>query len=108
MDPDGGAPTQLTHGDTVYFAPAWSPDGSRIAFSSSQDGKLSILVSKADGSLRTPLTDRPFSGPSPGRSPDGRTLALEPNRPNNRESDTMSASGSQQVLMRRQPARHAS
>ena len=77
--------------------PAWSPDGSRIAFSSSQDGKLSILVMKADGSLITRLADRPFSDLSPAWSPDGSKLAFESNRDNNSEIYVMEADGSNQV-----------
>jgi TolB protein len=30
--------------------PAWSPDGSRIAFTSNRDGNLDIYVMAADGS----------------------------------------------------------
>jgi dipeptidyl aminopeptidase/acylaminoacyl peptidase len=32
VDLDGGEPVQLTHGEGDHLAPAWSPEGARIAF----------------------------------------------------------------------------
>ena len=37
--------------------PAWSPDGSKIAFESGRDGNLEIYVMNADGSGQTRLTN---------------------------------------------------
>jgi Tol biopolymer transport system component len=66
-------------------APAWSPDGSRIAFArwrykTAYDGRGAIFVMKPDGSgQRLVLSPRHFaSGPySLSWSPDGRSLAFE-------------------------------
>ena len=48
MEPDGSNVTRLTstHEDTT---PAWSPDGSRIAFKSHRDFNDEIYVMDADG-----------------------------------------------------------
>ncbi|NIM52761.1 MAG: hypothetical protein GTO22_26535, partial [Gemmatimonadales bacterium] len=39
--------------------PAWSPDGTRIAFASNRDGNYEIYVMDADGSNPVRLTDNP-------------------------------------------------
>jgi len=54
-------------------SPAWSPDGTKIAFASNMDGPYRIyLMDAATGSTRA-LTE----GTSPAWSPDGRRIAFE-------------------------------
>src|SRR5207245_7657675 len=50
MEPDGNKLTDLTGGDTSYLAPAWSPDGSKIAYVRTTGGDHEIWVMDADGS----------------------------------------------------------
>ncbi len=38
MNPDGSGQTNLTNNSTVDVNPAWSPDGTKIAFASERDG----------------------------------------------------------------------
>lgn len=71
------------------YAPAWSPDGSRLAFVSSRSGDEEIYVAKADGTGVTRLTRLPGPDLSPAWSSDGRRLAWS----RNAEIWTMSASG---------------
>jgi dipeptidyl aminopeptidase/acylaminoacyl peptidase len=63
-------------------APAWAPDGSRIAFESNADvsganpdGDMEIWVMEADGSHPTQLTDNALHDEGPAWSPDGTMLA---------------------------------
>ena len=75
-----GAPTQLTNNGTGTAGPAWSRDGTRIAFMCRPDAvdplkPMDICVMNADGSNRTRLTftDLVFEG-TPNWSPDGRKM----------------------------------
>ena len=57
-------------------SPAWSPDGTRIAFSSGHEGDSEIYVMNADGSDVTRLTFDPRGDGDPSWSPDGGRLVF--------------------------------
>ena len=84
FDVEAGKAEQLTRGPYDDGAPAWSPDGGRIAFVSdrgpdtdrSPNSDLHVVEAKAGAEPRR-LTD--FIGPDDGRpawSPDGRLIAF--------------------------------
>ena len=61
MNVDGTNTIRVSRGDYYDFLPRWSPDGNRIAFTSSRDGTNGVYTMRADGSdvrdvSRTPLT----------------------------------------------------
>lgn len=61
MNVDGTHTRRISRGDYYDFLPRWSPDGTRIAFTSSRDGTNGVYIMRADGSdvrdvSRTPLT----------------------------------------------------
>ena len=51
MNPDGSNQTRLTFHPSPDGDPAWSADGSKIAFNSGRDGNFEIYVMNADGSI---------------------------------------------------------
>ncbi len=77
MKPDGTSKRRLVRGRE----PAWSPDGTQIAFldfNSNNPSSANIFVMRADGSHVEKLTRDKFGHSlSPTWSPDGRRLAFE-------------------------------
>ena len=53
------------------FAPAFSPDGKRIAYASNRSGNMEIWVANADGSGARKLTSSPATDTAPSWSPTG-------------------------------------
>jgi hypothetical protein len=79
MNADGSDQTRLTEDDAIDAAPAWSPDGRRIAFASSRGGGVDIYLMNADGTDPTRLTNmmtRGLGARIPAWSPDGRKIAF--------------------------------
>jgi TolB protein len=60
----------------LYFQtePAWSPDGTEIAFASRREGTAHIYVMKADGTGARRLTSGKLADDHPAWSPDGRQI----------------------------------
>ena len=69
MNADGTNHRRLTFSDPADPAwdhePVWSPDGTRIAFSSNRDGNYEIYVMNADGTGQTNLTNSPGNDDQP-------------------------------------------
>jgi Tol biopolymer transport system component len=104
MGADGSGVTQLTTDPASDFVPDWSPDGARLAFSSTRDGDLEIYLMNADGSDVTKLTDNAVADNKPGWSPDGSRIAFHSTRDGNNEIYTMNTNGSDQIRLTTNPA----
>ncbi len=74
----GGTPTRIADGMAWEVHPRFSPDGSRIAFTSDRGGANNIWVMNADGSDKRQLTEEKFRLLNqPSWSPDGRFIAAK-------------------------------
>ena len=73
---DGTGLRQITRG----FTPAWSPDGSRLAFVRESGRNADVYVADADGRNVERLTRAPSAEFSPSWSPDGKRIAFASNR----------------------------
>ena len=98
MDADGLNQVNLTNTGGGEFAPAWSPDGSKIAFYSSRDGiSGEIYVMDADGLNLMRLTNFFGLDHNPDWSPDGSKIAFDRSLAGNLEIYVMDADGLNQV-----------
>ena len=107
MNLDGSGKTRLTTAGGAD--PAWSPDGSKIAFSTNRDGNAEIYVMNADGSAQARLTNRPSATDIfPVWSPEGDKIAFASFNccPSGANYDiwVMNADGSNQVNITNHPA----
>ena len=74
-DTRGGAPRPLTQGKKSSNAPAWSPDGKRLAFGSDRTDKRQVFVLDMSGGDAEQLTSADEGVTSFAWSPDGATIA---------------------------------
>ena len=84
----------LTQNSKADLNPAWSPEGSRIAFESYRDGNYEIYVMNSDGSGAVNLTNSKEYDGTPVWSPDGKKIAFRSYRDGNYEVYVMNADGS--------------
>ena len=111
MDADGANLVRLTTDAWVQIAPvtkvtslAWSPDGTRIAFTADRAGDRRIFVMNADGTDLVKLTDHPAGNGAPAWSPDGRRIAFTVQRFGNDEIFVINADGTELVNLTHHPA----
>jgi hypothetical protein len=80
MNSDGSNQKRLTN-NAAAGDPNWSPDGSKIAFSTDRDnGKADIYVMNSDGSNQKRLTNNAANDYMPDWSPDGSKIAFATHR----------------------------
>src|SRR3954447_5922630 len=98
MDADGTNVVQLTSNDVFDSAPAFSPDGTKLAFESARDSGdalvLDIYVMDTDGSDVRRLTADPAHDEGPIWSPDGTKIALTSERGGSSDVWVMASDGS--------------
>lgn len=80
---DGGRATRVLDDGYDAHAPAWSPDGARIAFQAYYRDTWNLWTMRADGSDLTQVTSGPFDDREPHWSPDGMRLAFSSDRGGN-------------------------
>lgn len=75
MDADGENARTITEVNGSIFAPAWSPDGSRIAYSVQREKSYPVIyVQNISGGGASVVTPYPGSNLSPSFSPDGSKI----------------------------------
>jgi len=75
MNPDGSNQVGLTNGPCSNFFPTWSPDGTRIAFTSGCE-TIQAYIINADGSNVVNISISEDDNGWPAWSPDGEKIAL--------------------------------
>jgi TolB protein len=119
MNADGSGQTRLTSNGTrdgypawspdgtkiAFIDPTWSPDGTKIAFYSLRSFNGDIYVMNADGSGQTRLTNNEAYDITPVWSPDGMKIAFGSDRDGNFEIYVMNVDGSGQTRLTNNDAR---
>jgi Tol biopolymer transport system component len=99
MRADGTHVRRLTDSPGLDEGPVWSPDGTKIAFSSARDGQQEIYVMSADGSDQRRLT----SNPARDESPDWQGLPFDGTGHRACGDDSLASGGASSVLAMRVP-----
>jgi TolB protein len=74
-------PVAVTEGSLSHEeSPCWSPDGKRIAFTSTRHGNQELYVATRDGKEPLRLTSDPAVDAHPSWSPDGKRIVFSTNR----------------------------
>lgn len=76
----GGKATRLTTGVGIETAPAFSPDGTTIAFTGDYDGNTDVFTIPATGGIPYRVTYHPAADYVVGWSPDGKDILFRSNR----------------------------
>jgi Tol biopolymer transport system component len=93
----GGSPAPLQAAACNDSFPAWSPDGTRIAYSSDRTGDIEIYVLTLGSKEDLRLTTAPGRDAHPSWSPDGRQIAFQsPREGEHTNLHLMNADGSNQ------------
>jgi len=71
---------ELPYGCMLDNAPAWSPDGSKIAFVSARDGNQEIYMMNVDSTGLKNISNHPADDADPSWSPDGLKIVFTSNR----------------------------
>jgi dipeptidyl aminopeptidase/acylaminoacyl peptidase len=98
--PWSGVVTNLTNvGGAWALEPAWSPDGTKIAYRCCDDDDWEIYVMNADGTGKANLTNSPGWDSGHAWSPDGTQIAFNSGRDGNDEIYVMTPDGQNQTRL---------
>ncbi len=102
-DADGQNPQVMLRSRQSIISPAWSPDGSRLAYVSFESGKPVIYIQTLSTGQRAPAANYKGNNSAPAWSPDGSRLAIVLSRDGISQIYTINADGSDLRRVMRSP-----
>ncbi len=84
-DSDGYGPREIISSKHLIMSPAWSPDGTRLAYVSFEDGRPMVFLQDLASGKRRKLASFPGVNAAPAWSPGGDKLAMTLSRDGNPE-----------------------
>ncbi|WP_017525291.1 Tol-Pal system beta propeller repeat protein TolB [Pusillimonas noertemannii] len=93
-DADGQNPQVMLRSKHSIISPAWSPDGSKLAYVSFESGKPVVYVQTLATGERFPIANFKGNNSAPAWSPDGQQLAITLSRDGIAQIYTINADGS--------------
>lgn len=98
---------RVTADSGAAYDPAYSPDGSRIAFASQREGTSNVYVMDADGANVVQLTRGRGPDGHPAFTADGRTIVFQSSRTPSRQIWSVGIDGSNLRQLTQEPASNA-
>ncbi|OWT73388.1 MULTISPECIES: Tol-Pal system beta propeller repeat protein TolB [unclassified Achromobacter] len=102
-DADGQNPQVALRSREPIISPAWSPDGSRLAYVSFESGKPVVYIRTLSSTARVPIANYKGNNSAPAWSPDGSMLAVALTRDGLSQIYVLNADGSNLRRITRSP-----
>ena len=93
-DADGFNPLTIVNSDEPLLSPAWSPDGSRLAYVSFESRKPVVYVQELASGRKQALANFKGNNSAPAWSPDGHKLVVTLTKDGNSQMYLLNADGS--------------
>ena len=94
FDYDGAGKRPVSRNGSINLSPAWSPDGTRVSYTSYRDNNPDLWVTDLTTGRHTKISDRPGINAGAEWSPDGTEIALTLSKDQDSEIYALDPSGS--------------